>query len=54
MCESKDTESPRIVMFLKNGELRKISIAWNGVVVDKAQIVTIRFNRSSVCSVLPI
>ena len=41
MCESKDTESPRIVMFLKNGELRKISIAGNGVVVDKAQVVTV-------------
>jgi hypothetical protein len=41
MCELKDTESPRIVMFLKNGELRKISIAGNGVVVDKAQVVTV-------------
>jgi hypothetical protein len=41
MCESKDTESPRIVMFLKNGELRKISIAGEGVVVDKAQVVTV-------------
>jgi hypothetical protein len=28
-------------MFLKNGELRKISIAGNGVVVGKAQVVTV-------------
>jgi hypothetical protein len=41
MCESKGTESPRIVMFLKNGELRKNSTAGNGVVVDKAQVVTV-------------
>jgi hypothetical protein len=34
ICESKDTESPRIVMFLKNGELRKNCIAGNGAVVD--------------------
>jgi hypothetical protein len=41
MCESKDKESPRLVMFLKNGELRKIPIAGNGVVVDKAQVLTV-------------
>ena len=41
MCESKDTESPRMVMFVKKGEIRKISIAGNGVVVDRAQVVTV-------------
>ena len=30
MCQSKDTESPRVVMFLKNACIGKISIAGNG------------------------
>ena len=41
MCESKDTESPRIVIFLKNEELRKISIAGNGVVADVHAVVAV-------------
>ena len=46
MRQSKDTESPRVVTFLKNACIGKISIAGNETEVDNARSEGIGFSQS--------
>jgi hypothetical protein len=55
MRQSKDTGSPRVVMFLKNWGLKKfLLLEMKQLKVDNASSEGIGFSQSSVCSVLRV